>query len=124
MRSKQQKNFNRRHQTKSLESLLPYETVWVPDHNTSGTVIEGNAPRSYTIQIPSGHFRRNRRHVISLPTATQSSTDDTISNDTPEESPHNNNGQQNDRDVTSTDTLTRSSRVSKPPDRLISSEII
>ena len=96
----------------------------MPDRNASGTVAEENAPRSYTIQTPSGHFRRNHRHVISLPTATQPSTDDTTSNDTPEEGPHNNNGQQSDRDVTSTDTCTQNDQVSKPPDRLISSRTI
>ena len=66
MRSKQQNNFNRCHRTKSLEPLLPGETVWVPDCNASGTVVEENAPRSYTIQTPSGHFLRDHRPMLFL----------------------------------------------------------
>ena len=74
MRSKQQKNSIQHYRTKSLEPLL-HGGCQIADRNASGTVVEENSPRSYTIQTPSGHFCRNDRHVISLPTATQPSTD-------------------------------------------------
>ena len=47
IRKRQQSNFNRRHKAKPLEPLLPSETVWIADHNTTWTVTKEAASRSY-----------------------------------------------------------------------------
>ena len=47
IRKRQQHNLNRRHKAKALEPLLPGETVWIPDRNTTGTVTKEAASRSY-----------------------------------------------------------------------------
>ena len=47
-----------------VSSLLPGDTVWIPDRQSSATVTEKTAPRSYT---GNGTFRRNRRHLITSP---------------------------------------------------------
>ena len=67
IRKRQQKNFDRRHKAKTLEPLLPGETVWIPDHSTTGIVTNEIAPRSYNVQTATGQYRRNRRHIIPLP---------------------------------------------------------
>jgi hypothetical protein len=41
--------------------------LWIPDQRSSGTVVEQAAPRSCQVVTPSGEFRRNRRHLNTLP---------------------------------------------------------
>ena len=57
MRNKQKANYNCRHRARNLEPLLPGETVWLPDRESSGTVVEESSPWSYTVQTPNGQFR-------------------------------------------------------------------
>ena len=66
MRQRQKKNFDSRHRAQILDTLLPGETVWLPDQRTEGTVVRDSAPRSYTVQTSKGQYRRNRRHIIFL----------------------------------------------------------
>ena len=40
MRNKQKANYNYQHRARNLEPLLPGETVWLPDRESSGTVVE------------------------------------------------------------------------------------
>ena len=65
MRNKKKANYNCRHRARNFEPLhiLPGETVWLPDSESSGTVVEESSPRSYTVQTPNGQFRRNCRHT-------------------------------------------------------------
>ena len=57
IRSRQQSNFNSHHNAKPLEPLIPGETVWIPDHNTTGTVTKETAVRSYEVQTEGGRYR-------------------------------------------------------------------
>ena len=67
IRRRQQSNFNSRHNAKSLEPLIPGETVWIPNRNTTGTVTKETAVRSYEVQTEGGGYRRNHQQIISLP---------------------------------------------------------
>ena len=99
-RRKQKKVFDLRHATRELDPLLPGEQVWIPDHNTSGSVVEPIAPRSYHVSIPTGLIRRNRSHLRRIPNESE-----TVVHSQPT----------NVRD--SETTMTRSGRVSRPPVR-------
>ena len=47
--------------------LLPGEQVWIPDHNSTGTVVEPVVPRSYNVSVPTGILKRNHVHLHQLP---------------------------------------------------------
>lgn len=66
-RKKQKDVFDKRHAVQELDPLLPGEQVWIPDHNSTGTVVEPVAPRSYNVSVPTGILRRNRVHLHQLP---------------------------------------------------------
>ena len=63
IRDRQKRNFDSSHQARSLEPLVPGETVWLPDSASE----ENTAPRTYIVQTPTGQFWRNRRHIVSMP---------------------------------------------------------
>ena len=44
--------------------------MWIPEFQRNATVLSQVAPRSYTVQTPTGSVRRNRRHLILLPDTT------------------------------------------------------
>ena len=67
VRDRQKRKFDSRHQARVLEPLVPGETVWLSDSASEGKVVENTAPRSYVVQTPTGQFRRNRRHIVSMP---------------------------------------------------------
>ena len=67
MRQRQKQNFNSCYKAQSLHPLSPGESVWLPDQETDGTVMQESGPKSYTVQTSDGQYRRNRRHIISLP---------------------------------------------------------
>ena len=121
IRRRQQSNFNHRHKAKVLEPLLPGETVWIPDRNTTGTVTKETAVRSYEVQTEGGRYRRNRQQIISLPTQPNSTSADTTNANTGSKSDHN---ESHDNQQDSEYIHTQSGRVSKPPTRLISSGLI
>jgi len=79
------KQKSKHHAVQELDPLLPGEQVWIPDHNSTGTVIEPVAP---TVSVPTGIIRRNRVYLNHL---SDNSSDSTNSQ------------------------ITRSGRVSKPP---------
>ena len=100
---KQKKVFDSRHATRKLDPLLPGEEVWVQDHNAPGKVVEPIAPRSYHVSIPTGLIRRNRFHLRRIPNE----------GDTVVETQLNNLQPVRDSDS----VMTRSGRISKPPNR-------
>ena len=57
--------FDSRHAVQDLDPLCPGDEVWIPDHNTTGHVVEPIAPRS---SIPTGTLRRNHAHLRHIPT--------------------------------------------------------
>ena len=68
LKARQKANFDTRHAAKSLPDLHPGDPVWLQDQKTEGTVLhKAGTPRSYIIQTPNGHLRRNRRHLNLLP---------------------------------------------------------
>ena len=111
-KQKMKKNFDRRHQVVSLPTLQTGDKVWVPEFETSGTVIEETHPRSYRVQLPTGILRRNRRHLISLPEGDESPPEQPIEDAESQSTRESGNN-------TETEVTTRSGRVSKPPDRLM-----
>ena len=57
VRDKRQVHYNHCHRARDLKSLLPRETVWVPDRDAEGTVVEESSTRFYTVQTPNGQFQ-------------------------------------------------------------------
>ena len=91
----------------TLPSLKKGDEVWILEFETSGTVMEETHPRSYRVQTPRGALRRNRRDLIPLP-----NTGDSQDEQTPENT-------ESRSQLESDGRVTRSGRVSKPPDRLM-----
>lgn len=110
LKEKQKQNFDNRHKVSTLKPLKPGEDVWIPDTQSKGTVVKETEPRSYTVQTSEGTYRRNRRHLISLP-----QTDDTCGN---EQSATVNQELTPSNQVSQPIVRTRSGRLSIPPDRL------
>ena len=75
--------------------------VYIPDNEREGTIIQESSTQSYTAQTLESIYRRDRRHLVPLPTT-----------------------ENNSQVIHPTDTLpegvsqTRSGRISKSPDRL------
>ena len=64
IKERQRENFNH-HRGKDFVPLKQGQTVWIPDTSSEGQVTN---PRSYEIQTSNGTYRRNRSHVLPLPT--------------------------------------------------------
>ena len=105
-KQKMKENFDKRHKVVTLPSLKKGDEVWIPEFETSGTVVEETHPRSYRVQTPRGALRRNRRDLISLPNEGEPQDKRT---------PENTEPQSRESDG----RVTRSGRVSKPPDGLM-----
>ena len=105
------RNFDNRHNARELKPLSPGDTVWIPERETSGTVVrQESSPRSYMVQEEGGGMlQRNRRDLI----LTQRSFETEQSVDT-EDSPGENDQNLNDDE---NQVQTRSGRVSKPPQK-------
>lgn len=66
---RQTEQYNIRHRTRDLDKLLPGQSVWITDAKAQGTVTSVHpTPRSYVISGPQGMIRRNRRHLVPIPT--------------------------------------------------------
>lgn len=105
-RQNMEKNYNARHNARTLTTISPGDNVYIKDLKTEGTVIKSadNAPRSHVIGTDKTEIRRNRRHLNKLPPE----------NDTrqPEENTHVPEAPLPEG------YQTRSGRLSKPPQRL------
>ena len=67
LKSRQKRNFDARHRATTLPQLETGDTVWVPDRNSSGTVVGETSPRSIIVTAGDATYRRNRQHLIGLP---------------------------------------------------------
>ena len=109
------KNFNKRHRARQLKALQTGDQVWIPEFQQQATVLRKVAPRSYLVQTPRGRMGRNRQHLTLLNTTRNTPSNesrpvtDSVIPTSPEDIPHH---------TPSGVTITRSGRVSKPPDRL------
>ena len=111
LKERQRQNYNQRHRTKDLPPLESGDTVWVPDRDSSGTVVSETVPRSHIVETSDGLFRRNRRHLVRLPTIpTQESEEEEPEETEPIVTPP----------VTQNTRVTRSQtgRAPGPPERL------
>jgi len=97
----------------NLGPLLCGDLVWIPDRNTSGTVVQLTATGSYQVSIPTGSIRRNRRHLTLLPEQDPPTQEHAQEENTPQET--STGLADNPGDGV---TITRSGQVSVPPTRL------
>ena len=111
-KQKMKTNFDKRHGVVTLPSLQSGDKVWIPEFETSGTVIEETHPRSYRVQTEKGVLRRNRKDLISLPEGGESPEEQTTENIEPQSLRGSN--------TSNTQITTRSGRVSRAPERLMS----
>ena len=124
MKLRQKKNFDAHRGARELPILLPGESVWVPDRQGSGRVVEETSPRSYVVQTSDGEFRRNRRHLISTPeqnteTQTEESTLTPPQNENSQSQTNaDDTGGQGPTTTKVYQTRSRSNRTPKPPNRL------
>ena len=75
--------------------------MWLPDKQVNGEVNMEVAPQSFTVDSDEGTYRRNRKDIIRLPDPPQ----------------HN---RSKEATPTTSTSLCRSSRISQPPERLVS----
>ena len=101
LKGRQKKNFDQRHRARDLPPLEPGDTLWIPDRNSSGTVVEETSPRSYVVVTGDGSYRRNRQHLVQMPETEPTQEDE-----------HETESREEERSP-----RTRSSRTSRPPDR-------
>ena len=73
IREQQQKNFNKYHHASPLKLLRSSDMVYIPDNEREGTEIQESSTRSYTVQTLESIYRRDRRHLVPLPTAENNS---------------------------------------------------
>ena len=66
-KKRNKKNFDRRHKVRDLQPLQLGDTVWVPENQSDGTVVEQLNTRLYMVRVQGGTIRRNRRDLIALP---------------------------------------------------------
>ena len=97
IKERQKKNFDKRHRARELPQLEPGDTVWIPDRDSSGTVVEETSPRSHIVKTADGSYRRNRRHLIRMPETESSQEEEVLVEEQP--------------------SRLRSTRISKLPDR-------
>ena len=133
-RNKMKQDHDTHHRVRSLSVLSPGTKVWVPDQRLYGTIVASPRPRSYLVETPFRQIRRNRRSVNPLPLGLSEETEEEenkggvnkrprqeVSPDPTEEEeeeeavepPPKSSVGQNDGS-----TITRSGRVSCPPQRL------
>ena len=133
LKQKQTKYYNKRHRVQNLPQLCEGDNVWIKDKRTWGKVIsEDKNPRSFHVETNNGILlRRNARFLRSLPgssiiqqSASRQTTQDCLH--TPVSNNHSGNSEQEVNHQSnhtvqgdsSEHYVTRSGRVSKPPDRL------
>ena len=77
-KKQQEKQYNRRHQTRPQLELEEGDEVWIntDSKNTRGYVTSpANTPRSYVVDTPAGQLRRNRSHLTIIPSPADEPTD-------------------------------------------------
>ena len=106
LKDRQKRNFDKRHGVRDLPQLIPGDLVWMPDREEEAVVEEEVAPLSYDVSTSGGTLRRNRRNLVQLP----------------DELPEEPNELENERDeepsVDEQPPVRRSTRMSRPLERL------
>ena len=71
----QKRNYDRYHKARPLPELADDTPVWIKTKNSqqSGRIVSASSePRSYVVSTPTGQTRRNRSHVVPIPTQANS----------------------------------------------------
>ena len=105
IKCRQQENYDRYHGVRKLQPLNSGQTVWMTDRQQEAQVMGEAGTRSYEVQTSDGTYRRNRRALVELPDPPNQEGSDEATMDT-------------SSDTTAEPTTRRSSRESRPPDRL------
>ena len=116
------------YRTKELVPLQRGDTVWIPDRQTSGEILNETIPRSDIVNNPKGLVKRNRRHINPLKNTIEEGNGWQTTNGAGE--PRHYEGQDKQEttlqqcqereeiEMPTKGTVTRSDRLSKPPERL------
>ena len=62
-KERQKDNFDARRGAREVPELLPGDSVWVTDRETSGRIIEQAAKSSYVVRTLDKLYRRSRHHL-------------------------------------------------------------
>ena len=116
-KARQKRNHDTHRGARELPQLQPGDQVWVPQRQSEGEVQREVAPQSYTVESEGDTFRRNRRDLIRLP---DSEPDEPVQSAHSNDSNNSNNSHDDTRttDSIAQPTIRRSTRNSRPPDRL------
>ena len=109
IKARQKLNFDSHHGVRTLPSLQPGDSVWLPDRQAQGEVREEVTPQSYQVESSDGSYRRNRRDIIQLPHSSEGLHPSASSE--PSETP---TSAEPNRSI----EPRRSDRTSRPPERL------
>jgi len=111
-KARQKNNFDSRRGARKLPSLQPGDIVWLPDREVEGEVQQEVAPQSYLVESADGTYRRNRRHITQLPDRPQADSQaDSEQSGSEQTAPRT-------EPPTSPPQPRRSSRLTRPPERL------
>ncbi|MCG7878633.1 MAG: RNase H-like domain-containing protein [Candidatus Thiodiazotropha endolucinida] len=118
VKSQTKLSYDTRKRARHFQPLENGDRVYVKNLQTDGSIVKSTIfPRSYIVDTPRGTVRRNRRHLVKL--------NKTADNENSRDSAGENNGLANStpsKDLQQTIpegvTVTRSGRISKPPERL------
>ena len=119
LKETQKQNYDQRHHASDQAVLETGDEVWITDQNKPGEIEENKGPRSYTVHTSSGTIRRNRCHLNRLPTSSsdqQTSDANETQSSSVVEMPTN--FAEGPNQLNHSVAPRRSTRVSKPPDRL------
>ena len=71
LKTGQIRDFDNHHLARDLPDLHVGNPVWIVDQKVEGKVIDTTGtPRSYVVESPIGHLRRNRHHLSTKSTIT------------------------------------------------------
>ena len=119
--ARQKKNFDSHRGARELLPLLPGDLVWLPQRECEGEVQEEVAPQSYTVEFEGSSVRRTRRDLIQLPNSESPEPNEQNGSNSnePTESSANRETQPSELNKSSAPPkVRRSSRTSRPPERL------
>lgn len=119
----QKMNYDHSHRVQTKSMLKSGDNVWVKNQNTCipGIVKQSTNERSYIIDTPRGSIRRNRRHLSKTSMPVLVKTEEPLHSEIGEDWEDFDPGivrNESSGEMTSSQTVTRSGRVSKAPTRL------
>ena len=108
--NKDKRNFDSHHGARGLPPLHSGDRVWVPERKSEAEVQEEVAPQSFTVNSEDGTFRRNRQHLIRLPSPERTSSVEPNETSQPNETCQPN-------ETSAPPGVRRSNRTSRPPEQ-------